>query len=115
MTNLRRTTLSALAFAFGLTAAPGVRGEHEKELLKTKARVAYLTPDGKILAAASNDNVRLVYLDIKKSRLLAKKYEPIYLSPDGKVLASGGNDKVLRLWDTSLISQHPRKKSGRCA
>ena len=86
MMNRHCITLSALAVAFALAAVPGVRGEHEKELLKTKARVAYLTPDGKILAAASNDNVRLVYLDIKKSRLLAKKYAPIYLSPDGKVL-----------------------------
>src|SRR5438132_983679 len=85
-----------LTVASLLLAVPTLFAEKEKELLKTKARVAFLTPDGKILVAASKDNVRLVYLDINKSRLLDKKYRPIYLSPDGKALATieymGGDD-----------------------
>jgi DNA-binding beta-propeller fold protein YncE len=88
-----------------LVAAPSGRGEKEKELLKTKARLAFLTPDGKILAAASKDNVRLVYLDVKKSRLLEKKYQPISLSADGKVLAAltveRGDDTAVNLYDVA--------------
>src|SRR5262249_39970508 len=105
---LRRTSACVLALVAVLLAAPGARGEKEKELLKTKARVAYLTADGKVLAAAINENVRLVYLDIKKSRLLAKKYEPLYLSPDGKVLATiahmQDDDSAVTLYDVATAA-----------
>jgi WD40 repeat protein len=88
MLHARCAVVFWLAVGAILVSAPPGRGEKEKELLKTKARLAFLTPDGKVLTAASKDNVRLVYLDIKKSRLLDKKYQPISLSPDGKVLAA---------------------------
>jgi WD40 repeat protein len=105
MLKLRHATVFMPAFAFVLLAAPRALGENEKELLKTKAKVAFLTPDGKILVAASKDNVRLVYLDIKKSRLLHKEYQPTYLSPDGKVLATikygPGDDSAASLIDVA--------------
>jgi len=94
MTNLRRSTILMLTLAAALCAAPDVRAEKEKELLKTKARAAYVTPDGKVLAAASKDNVRVVYLDVKKSRIISKEYSPIALSPDGKFLLTVGNLEV---------------------
>jgi WD40 repeat protein len=94
MKNLHRSRIFALALAAAVVVAPAVRGEKEKELLKTKARTAYVTPDGKILAAASKDNVRVVYLDIKKSRLIDKEYAPIALSPDGKFLLTVGRLEV---------------------
>ncbi len=108
MTERGRTAVLALALITALIAVPGARADREKELLKTKARVAQLTPDGKVLAAASNDNVRLVYLDIKKSRLLGKKYQPTYLSPDGTVLAAiavaADDDSAVTLYDVAKAS-----------
>ena len=105
MRYLGRSSLFMPAFVAVLLAAPDARSEKEKELLKTKARVAYLTADGKILVAASSDNVRLVYLDIKKSRLLRKKYEPIYLSPAGDALATVAiqpdGDSAVSLYDVA--------------
>jgi WD40 repeat protein len=61
--------------------------EKEKEILKTKAIRAIVTPDGKSVAAASLDNVRLIDPAAKKSTVFRKSYAQPVLSPDGKALA----------------------------
>ena len=70
-------------FACFLLAAPPTRGEKEKEIFKTKAFLASLTPDGKTLAASGNGNVRLVDVAAKKSKLLSKAQAPIVLQIRG--------------------------------
>jgi WD40 repeat protein len=68
------------------------------------ARVA-VSPDGKILAATS-DQHDLQFTDLAKktSEYVAghKAYlSAVAFSPDGKTLASGSNDRTLRLWDVA--------------
>jgi WD40 repeat protein len=84
---LRPIVITA-ALACALTAAPSAFAEKEKELFKTKARMAYFTPDGQYLIAAGNDNVRIVDLTAKKVHEIVKSYQPIVLAPDGKTLAT---------------------------
>jgi WD40 repeat protein len=71
---------------FLLTASPAF-AEKEKELFKTKAAMAYFTPDGQFLVAAGNNNVRVIDLTAKKVHEIVKNYRPVVLSPDGKTLA----------------------------
>jgi WD40 repeat protein len=85
-----------------LCAAPRTLADKEKELLKTKASRACLTPDGKVLIASGNNNTRLINIADKKSNLLKKsETKKILLSGDGKTLALV-NDNDVALYDVAL-------------
>lgn len=81
----------AIAALFVLTCLLGFPpesfGEKEKELLKTKAISAVLTPDGKVLIASGNNNTRLVNIAAKSSQPVSKTWGVIHLSGDAKTFA----------------------------
>jgi WD40 repeat protein len=79
-----------------------VLADKEKEVFKTKAIYGFLTPDGKILAANSDTNVRLVDIAAKKSALLGKSFANVTLSPDGKAVATHAEGKV-KVFDVSPV------------
>jgi WD40 repeat protein len=85
-----RAVVVVAGVAVLLASAPGARADKEKELLKTKAFNAWLTPDAKFLVAAG-DNVRIINLAKKSSAVLAKATMRVVLSPDGKAMASIAN------------------------
>src|SRR5207247_1308233 len=76
------------------------------------------SPDGKILASASDDHMIRLW-DAETDRELRQlaghgsEVKCLAFSPNGKVLASGGADKTIRFWDVSTgkklsrIEKHP--------
>lgn len=107
----------ALVFALAAGAvwlfgtAAEVRAEKEKELLKTKAIRAIVTPDGKAVLAAG-DNVRLIDYAAKRSTVFRKEYARPVVSPDGKVL--GLIDPVTDKADgVDLINLATKKAAGK--
>jgi WD40 repeat protein len=105
--------------AFALSAAivwvlgtPGaVFAEKEKEILKTKAARAIVTPDGKFVAAAS-DNVRLIDPFAKKSTVFRKSYASLFFSADGKTLVLFKPFDTDKTDDIELIDIATRKSQG---
>jgi WD40 repeat protein len=112
MQRITRLVVGLAGFLVLLAFAAGAHADKEKELLKTKAFNAWLTPNGKLLVA-SGDNVRIVDLAKKKSAVLAKTIMRVVLSPDGKALAAvNSGDKS----DTvTVYSVAPIKVKGRFA
>jgi WD40 repeat protein len=84
---MTRPIMIVAGLACFLSAVPAAFAEKEKELFKTKATMAYFTPDGQFLVAAGNKNVRIIDLAAKKVHEIVKSYQPIVLAPDGKTLA----------------------------
>ena len=88
-----------ILLAAALTAIVAeARGEKEKEVFKTKATFAFLTPDGKKLAAAG-DNTRIVDIAAKKSALLSKAFSNPALGSNGKFVATLDFDGTLKVFD----------------
>ena len=96
---------AVFALACLLAAAPAARAAKEKELFKTKASMAFVTPDGQLVAAAGNNNVRVINHAAKKASVLVKMYQMIGLSPDGKTLATVGrlseDEELVSLFETA--------------
>jgi WD40 repeat protein len=59
------------------------------------------SPDGKILAAALNDQIRLFQVDDGKPLMLLKGGFGVSFSPDGTMLAGGDSNKSLKVWNVS--------------
>jgi WD40 repeat protein len=80
-----------------------------------------ISPDGKILAAASNGGAITLW-DVARRRELAILWghqegegaRSVAFSPDGTTLASGGGDSTIRLWnvrslqEVAILRGHPR-------
>jgi len=104
-----------ISFAFALTTvvALGIptdaRAEKEKELFKTKAIRAIITPDGKSIVAAG-DNVRLIDPVAKKSVVFRKTYARIVLSTEGKVLALIKQEETDKTDGVELIDLTTKKR-----
>ena len=88
MKNLVRPTAIVLSVACLLSGAHCALADKEQPVAKAQAIMAFLTPDGAVLAAAGKENTRLIKLAEKKAVSLAKEYQPIVLAPDGKTLAA---------------------------
>lgn len=64
------------------------------------------SPDGKILASASDDNTINLW-NVKPAKLISTftghrgKVWSVKFSPDGKILASGSEDGTIKLWDVN--------------
>jgi WD40 repeat protein/serine/threonine protein kinase/tetratricopeptide (TPR) repeat protein len=70
------------------------------------------SPDGKILARASDDTAIRLW-DVATGKELPSltpglKLNPLAFSPDGKTFASGGSGGVLALWDTATWQERSR-------
>jgi WD40 repeat protein len=92
--------------------APGAAlAEKEKEILKTKAARAIVTPDGKFVAAAG-DNVRLIDPYAKKSTVFRKSYAFPFFSADGKTLVLFKAFDTDKTDDIELIDLATRKSQG---
>jgi WD40 repeat protein len=90
-------------------AKVAVLGGHENRL-----RSISFSPDGKLLASASSQNIRLWDMMSKKEigqlRGHTKDVTAIAFSPDGEILASGSGDQTILLWNTTTQQQIERLK-----
>jgi WD40 repeat protein len=103
-------TVSAV-FVWVIGTPGAVFAEKEKEILKTKAARAMVTPDGKSVAAAG-DNVRLIDPFAKKSIVFRKSYASPLLSTDGKTLVLVKALDTDKTDDVELIDLATRKSQG---
>jgi WD40 repeat protein len=103
----------AAVLAAGVVVAMGLAGEArgEKEVFKTKAKRAFLTPDGKKILAAG-DNVRMIDVAAKKSALLSKTYHVVTMSSDGSAFATATTrpsapTETIRVYDAATLKGGP--------
>ncbi len=70
-------------------------------------RVVAFSPDGGRLAAAGNDDPKVVVVDAATGELIAEltgfsgRIQSIAFSPDGRTVLTAGQDPTLRLWDAA--------------
>jgi WD40 repeat protein len=69
------------------------------------------SPDGKTLARASGDHIRLWDLATQQTAATLTGHSAsvtsVVFSPDGKTFASASSDHTIRLWDTSWLNPRP--------
>lgn len=94
-----------------LTAVPTLTPLFEEVDLKSDKGPVYShewSPDGKRLALAGYEKIKLWSLETRKQNLLAGHSSYVWgvsWSPDGRQLASASQDGTLRLWDTEAYTQ----------
>ncbi|MGH2413558.1 MAG: WD40 repeat domain-containing protein, partial [Microcystaceae cyanobacterium] len=86
-------------------AAPNTLGGHAKAVNGVS-----FSPDGKMLATASNDNTVKLWnpatgQEIKTLTGHTNWVWGVSFSPDGKILASASYDKTVKLWDTATYQE----------
>jgi WD40 repeat protein len=97
----------ALSSGFGvkLCRLPGGQSIAEFDGPGTYVTAAAFSPDGNVLAAASDDG-KLLFYDVRKRHAVAiveahdGYISSVAWSPDGRWLVTAGTDQTVRLWDT---------------
>ena len=106
---IKNAAVEALRKITGKDFSKGINKKHElnnQSLAKNNISIlsVALSPDGKILAAGSNDNTIGLW-DINtghKFKTFVGSHHAylIDFTPDGKILVAGGNNGMITLWDT---------------
>jgi WD40 repeat protein len=91
---------------------PGGPPRPRIEVVGTGAALAF-SPDGKVLAASSQQDGQICLLDMDSGKEIARldgpsRHKALAFSPDGRILATGirtgaeqGRDVAIRLWDVA--------------
>ena len=73
------------------------------------AQDVMISPDGKMVAAGTEKNVRVWHVDNEESKVLLQGHSDtvgsVCFSPDGKRLVTASWDKTLKVWDLESMSE----------